>query len=153
DAIGIGDVQEISDSFAMLARMLRTSDTAPTLADGEGAPQGAWWTQVDPEGQDLARWRWDGTEWLAMPLSPEAFPEVYISKLVADEAGFKDVVVDQLFAVFSHEDESGRSSMMTDRGLMVTHADGSTAISLGTWGPDFLNLVSEDGTQAASIDN
>lgn len=90
-------LEQLDVDLDRLAAMLRTAEVAPVVEDGEGAPVGAWWTQVDQAGAVVGRWRWDGTAWLPMPLSPVALPELWASKLVVDQAGFNTAVVNQLW--------------------------------------------------------
>lgn len=54
---------------------------APTIEDGEGKPSDALWNELDPVTREqVAVWRWTGTEWEKMPLSETILPKVNIAE-------------------------------------------------------------------------
>ena len=89
-------IQEaIDEAKDTLARAFTTAVNAPTPADGADRPDGAYWTQINAAGEQVARWRWvaDPGEWVSTPLSVEFIPEAYVDFLAANVA-----FVEQLLA-------------------------------------------------------
>lgn len=66
-------------SSAATANGRNTVSTAiPQSSDGGGKPVGAVWTRIDGTGAQIGFWRWDGTAWVSMPLTPTVIPQIDI---------------------------------------------------------------------------
>src|SRR5699024_2938797 len=68
-ALAVVEVLEAGDSEAVerLAKAFHTDTRPPTPEDGEGRPEGAYWTMLDPTGAEESRWRLVDGEWVDAP--------------------------------------------------------------------------------------
>lgn len=108
---GITLGQNLASNKALADEAIRglpfTSPNAPTLKGGEGRPVGATWQRLNKDGKQIGFWRWNGTEWEEMSLSPSVIPVIQIgsgtagdldvSRLTATEASFKEAVIQKLW--------------------------------------------------------
>ncbi len=105
----LGDQLAINLELASKAsKQITTSKTAPVVADGDGRPVGALWTQISASGSQVGFWRWDGDAWVTMPLDPLVVPTIQIgagtagqldvTRLGATSANIDTAVIDKLWA-------------------------------------------------------
>src|SRR5690625_4570896 len=112
--------------IARLEGAFTTSPEAPTPADGEDKPEGAYWTQIDDDGAQVARWRWVDEEWIEAPIAVEFIPEAYIDFLAANEAFIDELgaSVALIETLLAHElGVSGRLALEDGAQLHATQPD------------------------------
>lgn len=91
-------LEQLDEDLEVVGNAFTTSESPPTPEDAEGKPEGAYWTQIDIAGEQIARWRLDDGVWVDAPLGMTFIPEIGTDKIIASEAGFDTAVVNQLFA-------------------------------------------------------
>src|SRR5690606_30102200 len=80
--------EKANRALEQLATYFTRSDRDPTVDDGAGKPDGAYWIRLDENEDDAARWRWDADEgeWVESVLGPELIVrEAVIWSLVSNE--------------------------------------------------------------------
>lgn len=104
-ALVTAEATRVADSADLerLEGAFTTSTEPPTAADGQGKPEDAYWTQVDAEGAQVARWRWNGHQWVPAPLGVQFIPEAYMDYLATNaafvgELASNTVLADEVFA-------------------------------------------------------
>lgn len=132
-----------NDAVRQLAELFTDSDREPTLADGEGKVEGAYWIQVDADGADLARWRWVAGAWVPAPLGPELIlTAAVISSLLANEVFTKSLVLS--------DEVDGYVNRTTGRGVEIFGPDGFPLSRYGAFAENALNFY-RAGDPVASI--
>lgn len=132
-----------NEAIQQLGELFTTSDTPPTLADGEGKPEGAYWIVVDSEGEDAARWRWVEGAWVEAPLGPELIlSDAVISSLLANEIFTTNLTL--------ADEVDGYINQTSARGVEIFGPDGFPLSRYGAFAENALNFYRE-GNPVASI--
>jgi len=120
------------------------SDRDPTLEDGVGKPDGAYWIRLDEDGADAARWRWVEGEWVEAPLGPEMIlREAIIWDLIANDIFTKNLVLS--------DEVDGYVNVTDARGVQIFGPDGSELLRFRVDGPTLFG-VAKGGEYVAMID-
>src|SRR5690625_3015838 len=90
-------LEQLDEDLEVVGNAFTTSESPPTPEDAEGKPEGAYWTQIDSAGEQIARWRLVDGEWVDAPLGMTFIPEIGTDKIIASEAGFDTAVANQMF--------------------------------------------------------
>lgn len=136
--------EKANRALEQLAVFFTHSDRDPLPEDGAGKPEGAYWIRLDEEGEDAARWRWDGTAWVESTLGPELIVrEAVIWALVANEIFTKNLVLS--------DEVDGYVNVTDARGVQIFAPDGSEMIRLRVDGPTLFGIA-KSGAYVAMID-
>lgn len=157
------------------SRIAPRSLREPTIEDGENRPIGSIWTLVNAEGEELAYWAWDGTEWVPQALSTQVIPyldaahistgvldadRINVTEIWGQIATFGKIITEQLIAtgavtaealnVVHVDPETGYGWRAEPEGLVFLDRDGAPMITLRT---DMANAftVMKDGIPVATI--
>ncbi|GAA1333975.1 hypothetical protein GCM10009592_28880 [Brachybacterium rhamnosum] len=76
----------------------RIASRAPTVADGTSKPVGAGWNEYNTSGLLVQMWRWDGTAWQRLNMSPTMIPVLQIGTGTAGDLTADRVTVTGDFA-------------------------------------------------------
>src|SRR5690625_5097319 len=147
-------VEQLDEDLEVVGNAFTTSESPPTPEDAEGKPEGAYWTQIDSAGEQIARWRLVDGEWVDAPLGMTFIPEIGTDKIIASEAGFDTAVANQMFVdIFTANqvtaDQIDVNSLAAHTGFIDNLFSHNLSLTgeLTALSEDFTTVLSQSGLQ------